>query len=155
MEITRACISLSFNLRVMFLSFHIGFSLGSPGHNFWFESLSVKIFDLGHWKSAGTGSVICVAILLGQFVIHFVLSALISIPYLKDSSSSPAQPSLSGVGDVAISNASIVILSKKMLKSVGDGRHPWLTPVTVQNHSPAIQHLKKKTYFEGIFLTSD
>ena len=34
------------------------------------------------------------------------------------------------------SSASAIILSKKMLKRVGESRHPWRTLVVVRNHSP-------------------
>ena len=33
------------------------------------------------------------------------------------------------------SSASAIILSKKMLKRVGESRHPWRTPIVVRNHS--------------------
>ena len=36
------------------------------------------------------------------------------------------------------SSASAIILSKKMSKRVGESRHPWRTPVVVQNHSPIL-----------------
>ena len=36
------------------------------------------------------------------------------------------------------SNASHMILSRKMLKKVGETRHPWRTPTVVLNHSPVL-----------------
>ena len=36
------------------------------------------------------------------------------------------------------SSASAIILSKKMLKRVGESRHPWCTPIAVWNHSPML-----------------
>ena len=36
------------------------------------------------------------------------------------------------------SSESAIILSKKMLKRVGESRHPWRTPVVVWNHSPML-----------------
>ena len=36
------------------------------------------------------------------------------------------------------SSASAIILSKKMLKRVGESRHPWHTPIVVRNHSPML-----------------
>ena len=34
------------------------------------------------------------------------------------------------------SGASVIIRSRKMLKGVGEKRHPYLTPAIVLNHSP-------------------
>ena len=36
------------------------------------------------------------------------------------------------------SSASAIILSKKMLKRVGESRHPWHTPIVVGNHFPMV-----------------
>ena len=36
------------------------------------------------------------------------------------------------------SSASAIILSKKMLKKVGESRPPWRTPIVVRNHSPML-----------------
>ena len=39
------------------------------------------------------------------------------------------------------SRASVLSLSKKMLKGFGESWYPWLTPVDVQNHSPNLSLL--------------
>ena len=39
-------------------------------------------------------------------------------------------------------SASSIILSKKMLKRVGESRHPWRTPIVVRNHSPLLLSMK-------------
>ena len=93
------------------------------------------------------------------FVINCVFSALICMPYaveassrwstnLTSSCSCPARPSMSSAKRTFIivlppiltvpswsSSASAIILSKKMLKRVGESRHPWRTPIVVRNHS--------------------
>ena len=100
--------------------------------------------------------------LFGMFVITFVLSGPISIMYLvvvlsrwstrtPVSSSSPAvmtmwsakrklvinRPSMLTLHSW-LSNASHIILSRKMLKRVGASRHPRRTPTVVLNHSPVL-----------------
>ena len=95
-----------------------------------------------------------------ELVIIWVFVALISIPYLRDvlsiffirldsSDSLPASPSMSSANlrfviilppiftvPIWFSNASFIICSSMMLKSVGDSKQPCLTPVVVWNHSP-------------------
>ena len=95
---------------------------------------------------------------LALFVISLVFSALISILYLvqvlsrlstraSSSCSSSARSSMSSANRLVIflppmltfpscsSRASDMIRSRKMLKKVGDRRHPWFTPTVVLNHS--------------------
>ena len=93
-------------------------------------------------------------------VISLVFSALISMPKAAEvlprrstreasSSSFPARPSMSSAKRKLVtvlppmltvpwrsSNASVRILSRKMLKRVGESRHPCLTPTVVLNQSP-------------------
>ena len=93
-------------------------------------------------------------------VISLVFSALISMPYFVDvvsrwltnltsSSSFPARASMSSAKRKLVlppmltypswfSKASVMILSRKMLKRVGESRHPCLTPTVVLNHSPTL-----------------
>ena len=40
------------------------------------------------------------------------------------------------------SRTSDIILSRKMLKSVGDNMHRWRTPTVVWNHSPILPLMK-------------
>ena len=99
---------------------------------------------------------------LALFVISFVFSALISILYLvqvlsifptraSSSYSSSARASMSSANRRLViflppmltfpscsSRASDMIRSRKMLKRVGDRRHPCLTPTVVLNHSPML-----------------
>ena len=96
------------------------------------------------------------------FIISLVFSALISILYLVQvltrlssrasiSCSSSARASMSSANRRLViflppmltfpscsSRASDMIRSKKMLKRVGDRRHPCLTPTVVLNHSPML-----------------
>ena len=96
------------------------------------------------------------------FVTIFVFSALISMPaafyfssrfftWFLSSSSEPASPSMSSakrrfvivlppalIEPTWVSSASSMILSKKMLKRVGESKHPCLTPTVVLNHSPML-----------------
>ena len=96
------------------------------------------------------------------FVINWVLSALICMLYaveassrwftnLTSSCSCPAGSSMSSAKRKFVivlppiltvpswsSSASAIILSKKMLKRVGESRHPWRTPIVVRNHSPML-----------------
>ena len=96
------------------------------------------------------------------FVISCVFSALICMPYAVKASSRwftnltsscpcPAWPSMSsaeskfGIVLSTIltvpsrsSSESAIILSKKMLKRVGESRHPWRTLIVVRNHSPLL-----------------
>ena len=99
---------------------------------------------------------------LALFVISLVFSALISILYLvqvlsrlstraSSSGSSSARASMSSANRRFViflppmvtfpscsSRASDMIRSRKMLKRVGDRRHPCLTPTVVLNHSPML-----------------
>ena len=99
---------------------------------------------------------------LALFVISLVFSALISILYLvqvlsrlstraSSSCSSSARASVSSANRRLViflppmltfpscsSRASDMIRSRKMLKRVGDRRHPCLTPTVVLNHSPML-----------------
>ena len=99
---------------------------------------------------------------LALFVISLVFSALISILYLvqvlsrlstraSSSCSSSARASMSSANRRLViflppmltfpscsSRASDMIRSRKMLKRVGDRRHPCLTPTVVLNHSPML-----------------
>ena len=100
---------------------------------------------------------------LALFVISLVFSALISILYLvqvlsrlstrtSSSCSSWARASMSSANRRLViflppmhtfvvscsSRASDMIRSRKMLKRVGDRRHPCLTPTVVLNHSPML-----------------
>ena len=99
---------------------------------------------------------------LALFVISLVFSALISILYLVQvlsrlstrafsSCSSSARESMSSANHRLViflppmltfpscsSRASDMIRSRKMLKRVGDRRHPCLTPTVVLNHSPML-----------------
>ena len=99
---------------------------------------------------------------LALFVISLVFSALISILYLvqvlsrlstraSSSCSSSARASMSSANRRLViflppmltfpscsSRASDMIHSRKMLKRVGDRRHPCLTPTVVLNHSPML-----------------
>ena len=96
------------------------------------------------------------------FIISLVFSALISMTYdvdvfsrrstkLTSSCSSPAKPSMSSVKRRLVivlppvltvpwwfSKASVMILSRKISKSVGDSRHPCRTPTVVRNQSPML-----------------
>ena len=96
------------------------------------------------------------------FVITFVLSGPISVLYLvvvvsRRSTRTPASSSSSAFTTMSTakrklvisrppmltlpswsSNASHVILSRKMLKRVGESRHPGRTPAVVLNHSPVL-----------------
>ena len=97
----------------------------------------------------------------GLFVITFVLSGPISILYLvvlsRRSIRMPASSSSSAFTTVSSakrklvmshplmltlppwsSKASHMILSRKMLKRVGESRHPCRTPTVVLNHSPVL-----------------
>ena len=98
----------------------------------------------------------------GLFVITFVLSGPISILYLvvvvsRRSTRTPASSSSSAFTTMSSakrklvishppmltlpswsSNASHMILSRKMLKRVGERRHPCQTPAVVLNHSPVL-----------------
>ena len=96
----------------------------------------------------------------GLFVITFVLSGPISILYLvvvlsKRSTKTPASSSafmtMSSAKRKLVmsrppmltqpswsSNASHMILSRKMLKRVGESRHPCRNPTVVLNHSPVL-----------------
>ena len=95
-------------------------------------------------------------------VINLVFSALICMPYvvevlsrcytrLSNSNSAPARPSVSSVKhkfeivlppmltvDLWSSSASAMILSRNMLKRVGESRQPCLTPTVVLNQSPVL-----------------
>ena len=99
---------------------------------------------------------------LALFVISLVFSALISILYLvhvlsrlstraSSSCSSSARASMSSANRRLViflppmltfpscsSRAPDMIRSRKMLKRVGDRRHPCLTPTVVLNHSPML-----------------
>ena len=99
---------------------------------------------------------------LALFVISLVFSALISILYLvqvlsrlstraSSSCSYSARTSMSSANRRLViflppiltlpsfsSRASDMIRSRKMLKRVGDRRHPCLTPTVVLNHSPML-----------------
>ena len=98
---------------------------------------------------------------LGLFVITFVLSGPISILYLvmvlsrwcirTPASSSSAFTTMSSAKQKLVmshppmltlpswsSKASHKILSRKMLKRVGESRHPCRTPTVVLNHSPVL-----------------
>ena len=99
---------------------------------------------------------------LALYVISLVFSALISILYLmqilsrlftgaSSSCSSSARASMSSANRRLViflppmltfpscsSRASDMIRSRKMLKRVGDRRHPSLTPTVVLNHSPML-----------------
>ena len=99
---------------------------------------------------------------LALFVISLVFSALISILYLvqvlsrlstraSSSCSSSARAPMSSANCRLViflppmltfpscsSRASDMIRSRKMLKRVGDRRHPCLTPTVVLNHSPML-----------------
>ena len=99
---------------------------------------------------------------LALFVISLVFSALISILYLEQvlsrlstrassSCSSSARASVSSANRRLVifqppmltfpsssSTASDMIRSRKMLKRVGERRHPCLTPTVVLNHSPML-----------------
>ena len=105
---------------------------------------------------------ICLWMPLALFVISLVFSALISILYLvqvlsrlstraSSSCSSSARASMSSANRRLViflppmltfpscsSRASDMIRSRKMLKRVGDRRHPCLTPTVVLNHSPML-----------------
>ena len=96
----------------------------------------------------------------GLFVITFILSGPISILYLvvvlsRRSTRTPASSSFSAFATKSSakrklvmsrppmltlpswsSNASHMILSRKMLKRVDESRHPCRTPTVVLNHSP-------------------
>ena len=81
---------------------------------------------------------------LAQFVISLVFSALISILYLvqvlsrlSTRASSSCSSSARAFTCMSSANRRLVIflLSRKMLKRVGDRRHPCLTPTVVLNHS--------------------
>ena len=98
----------------------------------------------------------------GLFVITFVLSGPISVLYLvmvlsRRSTRTPASFSSSAFTTMSSakrklvisrppmltlpswsSNASHMILSMKMLKRVGENRHPCRTPTVVLNHSPVL-----------------
>ena len=106
---------------------------------------------------------------LALFVISLVFSALISILYLlqvlsrlstraSSSYSSSARASMSSANRRLVmllppmltfpscsSRASDMIRSRKMLKRVGDRRHPCLTPTVVLNHSPVLPFIKLST----------
>ena len=95
-------------------------------------------------------------------VINWIFSALICMLYavevssrwftnLTSSCSCPARPSmLSAKRKFVIvlpliltvpsrsSSASAIIFSKKMLKRVGESRHPWRTWIVIWNHSPML-----------------
>ena len=95
-------------------------------------------------------------------VINLVFSALICMPYavevlsrrstrLANSNSEPARPSMSSAKrkfeiilppmlnvDLWSSSASAIILSRNMLKRVGESRQPCLTPIVVLNQSPVL-----------------
>ena len=112
-------------------------------------------------------TLISVLMPLVLFVISLVFSALISMPYAVEassrrsinfasSSSSPAKPSMSSAKRTLLivlppmltvpswcSKASVRILSRNILKRVGENRHPCRTPIFVQNQSPMM--LLKRT----------
>ena len=95
-------------------------------------------------------------------VISLAFSALISMPYfvhvisrwlinLTSLSSFPARALMSSAKRRLVivlppmltdpswfSKASVMILSRKMLKRIGESRHPCLTPTVVLNHSPTL-----------------
>ena len=95
-------------------------------------------------------------------VINLVFSAPICMPYVVEvlsrrstrvanSTSEPARPSMSSpkrkfeivlppilTVDLWSSSASAMILSRNMLKSVGESRQPYLTPTVVLNQSPVL-----------------
>ena len=106
--------------------------------------------------------VVSVLMPLVLFVISWVFSALICMPYTMEASSRwftnlisycpcPARLSMSLAKCKFVivlplilaipswsSSASAIILSKKMLKKVGESRYPWPTPIVVQNHYPML-----------------
>ena len=126
------------------------------------ESVAPRYLKLVTVRSFCPLTLISLWMPLALFVISFVFSAFIYISHLVQvlsrfvtrascSCSSSAKASMSSVNrrlEMALppmltfpscsSRASDIILSKKMLKRVGEREHPCLTPTEVLNHSPVL-----------------
>ena len=98
-------------------------------------------------------TVMSVLMPLVLFVINWVFSAFHMLwrPLQGDLPTCPAKPSMSPAKRKFViflppvlpvsswsSNLSAIILSKKMLKRVGESRHLWRIPIVVRNHSPML-----------------
>ena len=78
-----------------------------------------------------------------RFLIGYVISVRDTKEFVETSHLQCLYPSFNVVIMVQVSHAyknmdTAIILSKKMLKRVGESRHPWRTPVVVRNHSPML-----------------
>ena len=126
------------------------------------DTIAPRYLKLRTVSSLLLSMVMSVLMALVLFAINWVFSALICMLYavgafsgwftnLTSSCSCPARPSmLSAKCKFVIvlppvltvpswfSSASAIILSKKMLKRVGESRHPWRTPIVVLDHSPML-----------------
>ena len=173
MEMTRECISFTFDPRDMLLSLQMGFSFvraavacsileRTSGLEPLSETTAPRYLKLVTVPSFCPFTFISLWMPLALFVISLVFSALISILYLvqvlsrlstraSSSCSSSARASMSSANRRLViflpptltfpscsSRASDMIRSRKMLKRVGDRRHPCLTPTVVLNHSPML-----------------
>ena len=173
MDMARECISLIMELMVMFLLFQMTFSLvtaaavwaildSTSGLDPSSDTIAPRYLKLWTVSSFLLSMVMSVLMPLVLFVINWVFSALICIPYaveassrwftnLASSCSCPARPSMSSAKRKFVivlppiltvpswsSSASAIILSKKMLKRVGESRHPWRAPIVIRNHSPVL-----------------
>ena len=173
---TRERISRILELREILLSFKTGFSLVNAAVICAvLERLSLVITEPSYLQLVTVSSfcpftLISVLMPLVLSVISLVFSALTSTPLAVEalsrcsarfasSSSSPARPSMSSATQRLVillppmltvpswsSKASVVILSRNMLKRMGESRHPCWTPTVVQNQPPML--LLKKTAYE-------
>ena len=173
MEMTRECISFTFDPRDILLSLQMGFSFvkaavacaileRTPGVDPSSETTVPRYFKLVTVPRFCSFTFTSLWMPLALFVINLVVSALISILYLVhvlSRLSTRASRSCSSSARVAMSSANCRLgiflpprltfpscssraldmsRSRKMLKRVGDRRHPCLTSTVVLNHSPML-----------------
>ena len=169
----RERISLILELMAMFLSFQMTLSLvtaaevwaildSTSGVDPLSDTIARRCLKRQMVSSFLLSMIMSVLMPLVLFVISWVFSALICMPYaveassrcftnLTHSHSCPARPSMSSAKRKFVivlppiltvpswsSSESAIILSKKMLKRVGESKHAWCTPIVVRNHSPML-----------------
>ena len=163
MDMTRELISLIFKLSAIFLSFQMVLSLASAAvawailarmSDLYPSSVMIAPRYLNRLTQSNFSPLTLMSVLkpLVLLVIRLVFSALFCMPKAVEvlsrrstksasSSSLPARPSMSSAKHKFVIwsfSASVIILSKKMLKRVGESTQPCLTPTVVLNQSPML-----------------
>ena len=173
MEMTRECISFTFDPRDILLSLHMGFSLVRAAVAYAIlerisglepspETTAPRYLKLVTVPSFCPFTFVSLWMLLGLLIIRLVFSALISILYLVQvlsrlSTRASSSCSSSIRASMSLANRRLVIFLppmltfpscssrasgmnhlRKMLKRLGDRRHPCLTSVVVLSHSPML-----------------